>query len=152
MSPSSRGRRSKSRPNGANAHGRRRRARVRSRRHGRRNAVVILLVLLVGIPVALGAAGLGATAAFKGSCTLASLRPVSIGQNSFVYAADGSLLGSIPAEHNRQPLALRHISSWMTRATIAIEDRRYYSHGGVDYEGILRAPWRDLRQGKVVEG
>ena len=30
----------------------------------------------------------------------------------------------------------------MPKATIAIEDRRFYEHGGVDYEGILRAAWR----------
>ena len=35
-------------------------------------------------------------------CDLADLKPVTIGQNSFVYAADGSLLGAIPAERNRQ--------------------------------------------------
>ena len=122
-------------PHGA----RRRRSRVRGRRHGRRNAVAVVLVVLFGIPLALGLAGLGATAAFKSSCTLDSLQPVTIGQNSFIYAADGSLLGSIPAEHNRQPVKLSAISPWMARAAIAVEDRRFYQHGGVDYEGILRA-------------
>jgi penicillin-binding protein 1A len=135
-------------PNG----GRRRRIRTRGKRHGRRNAVAVVLVVLFGIPLVLGLTGLGATAAFKNSCTLSSLQPVRIGQNSFVYAADGSLLGSIPAEHNRQPVPLRQISQWMSKATIAVEDRRFYQHGGVDYEGILRAAWRDLNKGKVVEG
>ena len=85
-------------------------------------------------------------------CDLEVLRPVSIGQNSFVYAADGSSLGSIPAERNRQPVALTDISPWMRRATIAVEDRRFYRHGGVDYEGIARALWRDITKGEVVEG
>ena len=40
----------------------------------------------------------------------------------------------------------------MRRATIAVEDRRFYRHGGVDYEGIARALWRDLTEGEVVEG
>jgi penicillin-binding protein 1A len=132
--------------------GRRRRARVRGRRHGRRNTAAVLLVLLIGVPVVLGLAALGATAAFRSSCTLSSLRPVSIGQNSFVYAADGTLLGSIPAERNRQPVPLSRISPWMAKAVIATEDRRFYQHGGVDYEGIIRAAWRDLSKGKVVEG
>jgi penicillin-binding protein 1A len=35
---------------------------------------------------------------------------------------------------------------------VAIEDRRFYEHGGVDYQAILRALWRDLTAGKVVEG
>ena len=40
----------------------------------------------------------------------------------------------------------------MAKATIAVEDRRFYQHGGVDYEGIARAAWRDLTKGEVVEG
>jgi penicillin-binding protein 1A len=135
-------------PNG----GRRRRLRTRGRRHGRRNAVAVVLVVAFGIPLILVLTGLGATAAFKSSCSLSSLQPVTIGENSFVYAADGSLLGSIPAEHNRQPVPLKQISPWMAKATIAVEDRRFYQHGGVDYEGIIRAAWRDLNKGKVVEG
>jgi penicillin-binding protein 1A len=135
-------------PNG----GRRRRMRVRGRRHGRRNAAAVVLVLLFGIPLVLVVTGLGATAAFKDSCDLSSLQPVRIGENSFVYAADGSLLGSIPAEHNRQPVPLNQVSPWMAKAVISVEDKRFYQHGGVDYEGIVRAAWRDLTKGKVVEG
>ena len=44
------------------------------------------------------------------------LEAVSIGENSFVYAADGSLLGSIPAEQNRQPVALDQMSPLLARA------------------------------------
>src|SRR5262245_41680712 len=135
-----------------NGYGRRRRARARGRRHGRRNAAVVLLVLLVIVPVVLGLGGYAAWAGFRGSCSLSSLRPVSIGENSFVYAADGTLLGAIPAERNRQPVPLSRISPWMAKAVIATEDRRFYQHGGVDYEGIIRAAWRDLSKGKVVEG
>jgi penicillin-binding protein 1A len=135
-------------PNG----GRQRRVRARRRRHGLRNAIAIVLVVFLAIPIILVVTGLGATAAFRSSCDLASLQPVTIGENSFVYAADGSVLGSIPAEHNRQPVPLKQINPWMAKATIAVEDRRFYQHGGVDYEGILRAAWRDLNKGKVVEG
>src|SRR4029079_1848124 len=35
--------------------------------------------------------------------------------------------------------------------TVAIEDRRFYQHGGVDYVGIARALWRDVSAGKVAE-
>jgi penicillin-binding protein 1A len=131
---------------------RRRRSRVRGRRRGRRGAVAVVLVVAVGVPIALTLLGMGAIAAFKSSCSLSSLHPVTLGQNSFVYAADGSLLGSIPAEENRQPVPLSKISPWLAAAVIATEDRRFYQHGGVDYEGILRAAWRDLTKGRVVEG
>ena len=91
-------------------------------------------------------------ATFGSSCDLDSLRPVEIGQNSFVYAADNSLLGVIPAEQNRQPVPLKQISPWMPKATVAIEDRRFYEHGGIDVEGIARALWENVSAGKVVQG
>ena len=40
----------------------------------------------------------------------------------------------------------------MQAATIAIEDKRFYEHGGVDYEGIVRAAFKNLEAGKAVEG
>ncbi|MDP9284688.1 MAG: transglycosylase domain-containing protein [Actinomycetota bacterium] len=107
-------------------------------------AIVVALILL--------AAGLGAGAALSQSCDLNSLRPVEIGQNSFVYADDGSVLGSIPAERNREPVTSAQMSRWLPRATTAVEDRRFYQHGGVDYVGIARAAWKDVTAGKVVEG
>ena len=58
----------------------------------------------------------------------------------------------IPAERNRQPVALDKISPWMPKATVAIEDRRFYEHNGVDAEGIARAIWKNVSAGQVVEG
>ena len=85
-------------------------------------------------------------------CDLSALRATKIGQNTFVYAADNSLLGVIPAERNRQVVTLAEISPWLQKATVAIEDRRFFYHGGVDAEGIARALWRDVQAGRVVEG
>jgi penicillin-binding protein 1A len=122
------------------------------RRRRRRRAGTLLAGLAVAVGVVLVLAGFGAGTALSVSCDLKSLRPIQIGQNSFVYAADGSLLGSIPAERNREPVTLRRMSRWLPAGTIAIEDRRFYEHGGVDYVGIARALWRDVSAGKVVEG
>ncbi len=102
--------------------------------------------------MAAGIAGATAVVALAPRCDLSALRPVKIGQNTFVYAADGSLLGSIPAERNRQVVPLVRMSRWLPLATVSIEDRRFYAHGGIDAEGIARALWRDLKAGRVVEG
>jgi penicillin-binding protein 1A len=128
---------------------RRRRGRTSGKR--KRRTTVLLVALLVLVP-AIIASGVGAVAKFRSDCSLTDLKPVQIGQNSFVYAANGSLLGSIPAERNREPVALWRVSPWMRKATVAIEDHRFYEHGGVDYEGIARAAWKDLRAGQVVQG
>ena len=129
--------------------GRRRRSRIKGRH--RRRTKVFFVVLIVILAAAI-ASGVGAVAKFQSDCSLQELKAVEIGQNSFVYAADGSLLGSIPAERNRTPVPLAKVSPWMAKATVAIEDHRFYEHGGVDYEGIARAAWKDLRAGHVVQG
>ncbi len=105
-------------------------------------------MLVVSVAVAAG----GGVYAFGSSCDLSALHEVRIGQNTFVYAADGSLLGAIPAERNRQVVPLSRVSPWMPKATIAIEDRRFYSHGGVDPQGIARAVLADVRARQVVQG
>ena len=75
--------------------GRKRKRSARIRR--RRRAGLIAGTLLIALIVIVAGAGIGAGAALSQGCDLNSLRAVEIGQNSFVYARDGSLLGSIPA-------------------------------------------------------
>jgi penicillin-binding protein 1A len=129
----------------------RRKRRERTKRQRKRfghlvagGALITLLVLVVS--------GFTGAAVWMSSCNLDDLKPVNNGQNSFVYAADGSLLGSIPAEKNRQPVDLSDMSKWVPQATVAIEDRRFWSHGALDYPGIVRALWANVRAGHVVQG
>jgi penicillin-binding protein 1A len=119
----------------------------RRRRAGILVAIVIIVVAIVFLTV-----GFGTGAALTASCNLDALRPPEVHSNSFIYAADNTLLGSIPSSENREPVGLWRMSPWVPKASVAIEDRRFYKHGGVDYEGIARALWRDVSAGKVVEG
>src|SRR3954465_11154199 len=136
-------------PRIANRRRRRRRERTRKARHRR----TLLLGLVIGVPVVLIlVAAVGGTVALGARCDLKALTPVAVGQNSFVYAADGSELGVIPAERNRTPVVRKQMSDWVPRATVAVEDRRFYQHGGVDPVGILRAVVADVRARKVVQG
>jgi len=131
--------------------GRRRRRRTRQRK--RQSRRVALLAIFVGIPVAaVAATAIAGAVVYNASCDLSKLTPVAVGQNSFVYAADGSVLGAIPAERNRTPVSASRINPWMAKATVAIEDRRYWQHGGIDPIGIARAVVADVRAGKIVEG
>jgi len=123
-----------------------------ARRRRRRRAAVIAVVSIAALGLVAGIGGTAAVFAYGSSCDLDSLHELQIGQNTFVYAADGTLLGSIPAERNRQPVTAAGMSLWIRKATIAIEDRRFFEHGGVDVEGIARAAVADIRAGRVVEG
>jgi hypothetical protein len=70
---------------------------------------------------------------------------------SEIYSADGVLLARI-AEEYREPVPLSQIPQHLINATIAKEDRRFWSHHGVDWRGIARAAWVNLVQGEIQQG
>ena len=83
---------------------------------------------------------------------LAELKPADKGQLSVVYAADGSRLGFIQSDVLRRVVPWRDIPVNLRRATVAIEDERFYEHGGVDLNAIVRAGIKNLESGKTVQG
>jgi penicillin-binding protein 1A len=60
-----------------------------------------------------------------------------------VYSAEGVLIGEF-GEERRQLTPIDQIPKVMKDAVLAIEDARFYSHGGVDYRGLLRAALANL--------
>jgi penicillin-binding protein 1A len=67
-----------------------------------------------------------------------------------VLAADGSVLAERGGRDPYVPVDLlpRHL----VHAVLAIEDRRFYAHWGVDFVGLGRAALTNLRAGRVVQG
>jgi penicillin-binding protein 1A len=130
-----------------------RHARLR-RRQRKRRGILLFLALLLAAVIALTLA----TVAFTGrqilltTCSLSDLRPLSLGENSFLYTNNMRLLGVVPSATNRQPLPLRQISPWLPQATVAIEDARFWQHGALDYQGIARAFYQNISKGHVVQG
>jgi penicillin-binding protein 1A len=108
-------------------------------------------VALIGLAAAVGVAWL--VSVYDSAPSLASLRPIAKGTVSKVYAADGTLIGVIHSDKIRQPISSARIPQDLKDATVAIEDKRFYSHGGIDPSAIIRAGWEDLTAGgKPVEG
>jgi penicillin-binding protein 1A len=83
---------------------------------------------------------------------LSELKPADKGQLSVVYAVDGSRLGFIQSDVLRRVVPWRDIPVNLRRATVAIEDERFYKHGGVDLNAIVRAGIKNLESGKTVQG
>ncbi|MFM2261174.1 MAG: hypothetical protein RL457_1500, partial [Pseudomonadota bacterium] len=67
-----------------------------------------------------------------------------------IYTADKVLIGEF-GEERRNVVPLNQIPIHLRYAVIAIEDDRFYSHGGVDYWGVLRASLANLR-GRLSQG
>jgi penicillin-binding protein 1A len=113
----------------------------------------LLVVLAIATPLALLAlTAAGGAVYFGSSCDLSALHPVRQADSSLVYGANGSLIGILPAVENRTTVPRGEISPWMPKATVAIEDRRFYQHGGIDPVGIVRAFVADVSAGRVVQG
>ena len=55
-----------------------------------------------------------------------------------VYSSEGALLGEF-GEERRNLTPIQDIPAVMKNAVLAIEDARFYQHGGVDYKGMVRA-------------
>lgn len=55
-----------------------------------------------------------------------------------IFSAEGDLLGEF-GEERRRLTPIGEIPKIMTNAVLAIEDARFYQHGGVDYVGVVRA-------------
>ncbi|MBV9367075.1 MAG: penicillin-binding protein [Solirubrobacterales bacterium] len=70
-----------------------------------------------------------------------------------IFASDGSLLGYVRTNTVFNYVSPNQIPKRLKQATIAIEDRRFYQHGALDYQGILRAGVKDLLgQGNSLQG
>jgi membrane peptidoglycan carboxypeptidase len=98
------------------------------------------------VPVA-AAAGTGASASIQFFEELpAELEREALAQPTKIVAADDSLIATL-YEENRQPVTLDQVSPYMRDALIAIEDYRFYDHGGVDLEGIMGALASNISSG-----
>ncbi|MES2353750.1 MAG: penicillin-binding protein 1A [Pseudomonadota bacterium] len=68
-----------------------------------------------------------------------------------IYSADNILVGEF-GEERRAVVKIAEVPELMKRAILAAEDERFYSHGGVDYQGVARAMLANLTAGGAKEG
>jgi membrane peptidoglycan carboxypeptidase len=97
-------------------------------------------VLVAGLLVpAAAVTGSSASGSIKFFDTLpAELQVDPPSQSTSIVASDGSAIASLYTE-NRTKVSLDQMSPYIKDAVIAIEDSRFYEHGGVDTTGIMRA-------------
>ncbi len=108
------------------------------------------LLLLAGLWLFI--AGLGVLGYF--ALTLPDTRDLTAAQRKpsmTLLAADGSLLATY-GDLFGEVLRLQDLPKYVPAAVIATEDRRFYSHFGIDPMGLARAAFVNLRAGHVVQG
>ena len=111
--------------------------------------IVILTVVLAGITAGVAA---GAIVAFTRDLpqiqALETFQPQAVTR---IYSADRQVLAELYQE-KRDPVPLDDIPFYLQAALIATEDRKFYSHPGIDIKGIARAIVKDILAGDFVEG
>ena len=75
-----------------------------------------------------------------------------LAQDSYIYDVNGDRIGEFEVEESRETVGFEDFGEHLPHAVIAVEDRRFYHHFGVDFEGVGRAAWTDLRAWEVQEG
>jgi penicillin-binding protein 1A len=72
-------------------------------------------------------------------------------ESSRIYSSDGQVMAELYLER-RTFVPYYEIPDRVKKAFISVEDIRFYSHPGVDFIGIVRAMWHDVKARGVVEG
>ncbi len=84
--------------------------------------------------------------------SLESRQQYKAAENSVVYDAYGTKLATLTNNQGRILLGSDEIAPVIKEAVVAIEDRRFYEHNGVDFQGIARAVWQDVTSGSAQQG
>ena len=138
----------------------RKRRRGRQRRDARRARLAIIVFVIAGFCVFGGIFGAPATAVFVDHLPkLSRLGPIALGENSTVYTrhctkkpCSDQALGVIARVENRVSVRWKDIAPTMRSATVAVEDKRYWQHGALDWQGIARAAINNLQAGGIPAG
>ncbi|WP_022850779.1 penicillin-binding protein 1A [Limisalsivibrio acetivorans] len=114
-------------------------------------ALITAGVFLLGI-IAAGGGVLGYI--YKLSKELPSvedLKNFEYPQPTIIYDRNGETIAELGSER-RYPVPVDNMTEHIINAIVAVEDARFYEHGGVDLMGILRAFITNMKAGRVVEG
>lgn len=73
-------------------------------------------------------------------------------QTSLVYDADNTLISTLNGEKDVYYLEYEDIPAYVPAAMVSIEDKKFYSHNGIDIKAILRAAKAMIQNGEVTQG
>ncbi|MEB3355491.1 MAG: penicillin-binding protein 1A [Synechococcales bacterium] len=111
---------------------------------------ILSATMLVSSVVAGGLVGLAVS--FRNLPDVRLLRDYIPTETSYIYDVNGTLLGSLHDEVNREVVEIEEISPDLKRAVLAIEDSYFMSHRGVNPTSIVRAFLANLEEGETVQG
>jgi penicillin-binding protein 1A len=73
-------------------------------------------------------------------------------QTTYIYDREGHQIATLHSTVDRTIIPLSDMPPQLRHAVIAVEDKGFYDHPGIDVTGIFRAAWTDLVSGEIVQG
>jgi peptidoglycan glycosyltransferase len=123
---------------------------------GRTFAQLLAAILVVGLVIAAGAFGMAYSAYAQTAASLtprlAALDDRELFQTSRIFDRNGTLLYEFFDAGKRTNVTIDQISPLLIQATIAIEDKSFYTNTGIDLRGIIRTLWTSLQAGEETGG
>lgn len=83
--------------------------------------------------------------------SIAQLKNFKYKVPTYIYDRNGKQIAELGVER-RIPVKIDKIPKNLINALVSVEDSRFFTHGGIDLLGILRATFSNIKAGKVVEG
>jgi penicillin-binding protein 1A len=114
---------------------------------------VLVALAAFAVPLVAAVALAGAMVAVSHTTpSLTSLQSRTPAENTVLYDSHGTVIAQLHGAVNRVVVPSARIPQALKDATVAIEDRRFYVHHGVDFVGVARALIADVLAGHVVQG
>lgn len=120
-----------------------------------RSALRVSVILVIGIPILVvggAAAGFGLLLFGNLPGTVPEENPVVESIPSYVYDAAGNEIGVFREYDLTLPMQKEDVPQVLKDAVVAAEDRNFWTHEGIDPEGLIRAALTNYREGEVVQG
>lgn len=120
----------------------------------KRKGYLLLRILVALVLLCLAGAGLGVGFLYSLEKDLPSIAPLKDYRPSIitrVYADNGELIDEFYLE-DRSVISVTELPPHVVQAFVAAEDARFFSHHGIDIQGIIRAFYRNIEAGKIVQG
>src|SRR5438093_12626701 len=105
----------------------------------------VFLASSVLVPLGTVTTVLGAFLFLPLPATLPKVKPGVASSMSHVYDINGNEIAIFRQYETSIPVRKEDIPEVLKQAVVSVEDKRFYSHGGVDPRGTLRAMWADIR-------
>jgi penicillin-binding protein 2D len=130
---------------------RRTRRKERTKSLALRVTLIVLLSLVALVLVVAGVAYAFVVNSLKGLPNVNDPASFAVAQPTKIFSADGKLLANFYLE-NREVVPISKMTSDVANAVVAVEDERFYQHGGWDWYGVLRAIVTDITTGHAAQG